>query len=127
MNRGLGRAMDEATKTLEHEFRAEPGSFLLRLRCELVWDREGFSRLEKAMRAVCEQMQGAEQLPRWLAEGYHHVATDVPSWTAHPNFPRPEPQAYYDSCVERLTDLADWFFRGEHVYQEPHVWPELQA
>ncbi|WP_418960194.1 hypothetical protein [Streptomyces tritici] len=117
--------MDHALKILEREFRSEPGSFLLRLRCELVWDRGSFSELERAMRAVCAGMREAEELPRWLAEGYYHVATDVPSWTAHPGFPRPEPAEYYAACIERLTDLADWFFRGEHVYIEPHTWPEL--
>ncbi|MFD6888791.1 hypothetical protein [Streptomyces sp. NPDC059957] len=117
--------MDQALKTLEHEFRSEPGSFLLGLRCDLVWDQAGFSKLEKAMRAVCERMQEAEELPRWLAEGYYQVATEVPSWTAHPNFPRPEPADYYAACIERLTDLADWFFRGWHAYTEPRIWPEL--
>ncbi|WP_338779068.1 hypothetical protein [Streptomyces sp. DG1A-41] len=41
------------------------------------------------------------------------------------NFPRPEPKEYYAACIERLTDLADWFFRGEHAYMEPHTWSEL--
>ncbi|WP_406196994.1 hypothetical protein OG920_19230 [Streptomyces europaeiscabiei] len=117
--------MDEALKILEHEFRSEPGSFLLGLRSDLAWDRDAFSRLENVMRTVCERFQGDDHLPRWLAEGYYHVATDVPPWTAHPNFPRPEPSVYYASCIERLTDLADWFFRGEHSYLEPHDWPEL--
>ena len=111
--------------TLKHEFSAEPGSFLLALRSDLRWDQEAFARLERAMRAVCERVQGDEQLPRWLAEGYYQVATQVPSWTAHPNFPRPQPDDYFASCIERLTDLADWFFWGEHAYQEPHTWPEL--
>lgn len=60
-------AMDQALKTLEHEFRSEPGSFLLGLRSDLVWDRGAFSRLEKAMRTACERLQDAEELPRWLA------------------------------------------------------------
>ncbi len=118
-------AMDLALKTLEREFRSEPGSFLLGLRSDLVWDRGAFSKLEKAMRTVCEHLQDAEELPRWLAEGYYHVVTDVPSWTAHPNFPRPQPEEYYNACIERLTDLADWFFRGDHAYMEPHTWSEL--
>ena len=118
-------AMDLALKTLEREFRFEPGSFLLGLRSDLVWDRGAFSKLEKAMRTVCEHLQDAEELPRWLAEGYYHVVTDVPPWTAHPNFPRPEPEEYYNACIERLADLADWFFRGDHAYMEPHTWSEL--
>jgi hypothetical protein len=117
--------MDQALKTLEHEFRSEPGSFLLGLRIDGVWDRAAFSNLEKAMRTVCERLQDAEELPRWLAAGYYQVATDVPSMTAHPAFPRTEPADYYAACIERLTDLADWFFRGEHSYLEPHTWAEL--
>lgn len=117
--------MDDALKVLEFEFRSEPGSFLLRLRCDLVLDREAFSRLERAAREVCGGLQEADALPRWLAEGYYHLAVEVPAWTSHPNFPRPEPVEYYDACIERLSDLADWFFRGWHVYMEPHTWPEL--
>ena len=49
----------------------------------------------------------------------------MPEWTAHPNVPRPEPASYYTDCLERLRDLADWFFHGVHNYLEPHVWPEL--
>ncbi|WP_437071773.1 hypothetical protein [Streptomyces sp. enrichment culture] len=117
--------MDQALKTLQREFGSEPGSFLLGLRIDGVWDRAAFSTLEKAMRTVCERLQDAEELPRWLAEGYYVVATDVPAMTAHPAFPRTEPAGYYAACIERLTDLADWFFRGEHSYMEPHTWPEL--
>ncbi|MEV6330201.1 hypothetical protein [Streptomyces sp. NPDC051909] len=117
--------MDEALRILEHEFRNEPGSFLLRLRCDLVWDRDAFSRLESAARAVCERLEDAETLPRWLAVGYYQLATEVPAWTSHPDFPRPEPREYYDACIERLTDLADWFFHGWHAYTEPHEWTEL--
>jgi hypothetical protein len=112
-------------RILEQEFRSEPGSFLLRLRIELVWERDAFTRLERAMRAVCERTQEADQLPRWLAEGYYQVATEVPAWTSHPNFPKPEPADYYAACLERLADLADWFFRGWHAYEEPHAWPDL--
>lgn len=76
------------------------------------------------MRAVCERVQEAEELSRWLAEGYY-VAREVPAWTSHPNFPRPEPREYYEACIERLSDLADWFFHGWHAYTEPHTWPAL--
>ncbi len=120
----MGR-MDDAVGVLQHEFRSAEGSFLLRLRCDLVWDREAFSRLERAMRQICEQNQAAERLDRWMAEGFYDVATQVPGWTGHPRFPRPEPEAYYVACIERLGDLADWFFRGWHAYQEPHAWREL--
>jgi hypothetical protein len=69
------------------------------------------------MRVVCERTQEADQLPRWLAEGYYQVATGVPAWASHPNFPKPESADYYAACLERLADLADWFFRGWHAYE----------
>lgn len=44
--------MDETTKVLRREFDAEEGSFLLRLRGDLEWDRAAFTSLERAMRAI---------------------------------------------------------------------------
>ncbi len=78
------------------------------------------------MRTVCERPQEAEGLPRWPAQGHYHVATDVPSWTAHPDFPRPGPADHCTACIERLTDPADRLFRGRHAYLEPHTWSDLQ-
>ncbi|MEU5127012.1 hypothetical protein [Streptomyces mobaraensis] len=118
--------MDEAIeKTLKQEFDAEEGSFLLRLRGDLEWDRAAFTRLERAMRVACEQSQGDEKLDRWLAEGFYEVAMWVPTWTSHPNFPRPTPDTYYEDCIERISDLTSWFFRGWHDYSEGHLWPDL--
>ena len=119
--------MDEAIKTLSREFAAEEGSFLLRLRGDLAWDRAAFTRLERAMRATCEQCRSRDTLDRWTAEGFHHLATWVPTWTAHPNFPRPGPDTYYQDCLTRLADLADWYFRGWSAYLDDHVWPDLQT
>ncbi len=47
----LGNVDDLAL--LRQEFTAGDGSFLLRLRIDLHWDRPAFSRLEQAMRRVC--------------------------------------------------------------------------
>lgn len=110
---------------LRREFEAVEGGFLLRLRCDLAWDRAAFSRLEQAMRFACGQHERHDDVPRWMAEGFYEVSHFVAEWTSHPNFPRPEPAEYYQDCLERLRDLADWFFRGWHAYQEPHVWREL--
>jgi hypothetical protein len=117
--------VDDAVAVLRREFNAEPGSFLFKLRVDLEWDREAFTRLERAMRAVCVDYSDRDQLDRWLAEGFFFVATWVRDHTAHPGFRRPTPESYYDACVERLWELADWFFRGYHVYQEPHEWVDL--
>lgn len=117
--------MDEAIGVLRREFDAEEGSFLLRLRGDLEWDRAAFTRLERAMRTACEHCQGDEKLDRWLAEGFYEVATWVPMWTSHANFPRPTPEAYYEDCMERISDLAGWFFRGWHVYSDGYLWSDL--
>ncbi len=117
--------MDDALTVLRREFEAVEGSFLLRLRRDLVWDRAAFSRLEQAMRVACAHYEGHDDVPRWLAEGFYEVSQFVAEWTGHPNFPRPQPAQYYRDCLERLRDLADWFFRGCHAYQEPHVWRDL--
>ncbi|GAA2126352.1 hypothetical protein GCM10009759_78700 [Kitasatospora saccharophila] len=117
--------VDEVMGVLRQEFDAEEGSFLLRLRGDLEWDRAAFSRLERAMRAACERLQGDEKLDRWIVEGFYEVATWVPSWTSHANFPRPVPDSYYEDCIERLGDLVDWFFRGWHNYSEGHAWVDL--
>ncbi|MFE7591615.1 hypothetical protein ACFU6K_19625 [Kitasatospora sp. NPDC057512] len=116
--------MDEVMSVLRQEFDAEEGSFLLRLRGELEWDRAAFTRLERA-RAACKQLQEEQKLDRWIAEGFYELATWVPSWTSHPNFPRPVPDSYYEDCIERLGDLADWFFRGWHDRSEGDSWVDL--
>ncbi|MFI1479968.1 hypothetical protein [Streptomyces sp. NPDC020747] len=117
--------MDEITKVLRREFDAEEGSFLLRLRGDLEWDRAAFARLERAMRVACERSQSDEKLDRWVVEGFYEVVTWVPSWTSHPNFPKPAPDACFEDCVERIGDLANWFFRGWHNYSEGCVWTDL--
>ncbi|WP_326763569.1 hypothetical protein OG978_02350 [Streptomyces sp. NBC_01591] len=116
--------MDETIEVLRREFNAEEGSFLLQLRGRQ-WDRTAFTRLEQAMRAACAQFETSEKIDRWLAEGFYEVATAVPSWTSHPAFPRPAPDAYYEECLERIGDLADRFFRGESNYYPGHVWTDL--
>lgn len=110
---------------LRQEFGAGEGGFLLGLRPEFVWDRGAFTRLERAMRAVCQRTQDDDTLERWMAEAFYYIPRFVRDWTTHPNFPRPQPQQYHDDCLRRLDDLADWFFHGRHMYLEPHVWPDL--
>jgi hypothetical protein len=117
---------DECLSLLRREFSAEEGTFLLTLRgAGIEWDKAAFSRLEKAMRWACEKYRDHDQLDRWMAEGFYEASRFVREWTAHPNFPRPGPEQYYNDCIQRLDDLTDWFFRSWHVYQEPHHWPDL--
>ncbi|MFI6758293.1 hypothetical protein ACIBF5_04005 [Micromonospora sp. NPDC050417] len=115
----------EALEVLRREFASEDGTFMLALYAERRWDCQAFTRLEQAMRSVAMEYADRDQLDRWLAEGYFHLSTWVRDHTSHPDFPRPMPDSYYDACVDRLWELADWYFRGEHIYQEPHVWEAL--
>jgi hypothetical protein len=117
---------DERLSVLRREFSAEADTFLLTLRgAGIEWDKGAFSRLEKAMRWACEEYRDHSQFDRWMAEGFYEISRFVREWTSHPGFPRPEPEQYYRDCIQRLDDLADWFFRGWHVYQEPHHWSDL--
>jgi hypothetical protein len=110
---------------LRREFGAEDGSFLLRLRSDLYWDRAAFSRLEQAMRRVCAQQESQQQLGRWLVEGYWYLSDNVPAHTSHPGFPRPEPAEYYQAVIKRLWDLQYWFVMGQSPYDPGYEWPDL--
>lgn len=118
--------MHEHLDLLRREFEAGQGTFLPGLRGEgPEWDKAAFSRFEKAMRWACEHFQDDDQLDRWMAGGFYHTSWFVREQTSHPNFPRPEPEQYYNDCIQRIGDFADWFFRGRHGYTEPHHWPDL--
>ena len=58
-------------------------------------------------------------------EGFWFVSWFVKDWTGHPNFPRPQPEMYYKNAIDRLNDLAYWFFMGESPYQEGHQFNPL--
>lgn len=75
-------SIDDMLAILWHEFFAEPGSLLLKLRVELRWDKVAFDRMTEAMRKCCklfEEKSGTEdyhlhyvldKVPRWLASGF---------------------------------------------------------
>ncbi len=113
--------MDPAClEVLRQEFTASDGSFLIQLRPGLVWDKEAFSRLVTAMEACCKAYEGKESLERWLAQGFWYLPWFVKHWTGHPNFPRPQPEEYYTNAIDRLSDLAYWFFMGYSPYEGGH-------
>lgn len=116
--------MTEADDALRAEFFAEDGTFLLEVR-GLYWDREAFTRLERLMRQACAEHEGADALERWMVEGFWFCSDWVPTWTSHPNFPRPEPQAYYEAAIERMRDLQWWFVMGQSPYEAHHRWEDL--
>jgi hypothetical protein len=95
-----------------------PDSFMMQLRPNLTWDKEAFAKLVTAMEACCKACEGQASLERWLVQGFWFVSRFVKHWTEHPNFPRPEPQEYHKKALERLDDLAYWFFNGNSPYEE---------
>jgi hypothetical protein len=101
---------------LKNEFEAGTASFLIRLRSDLEWDKEAFSRLISAMQKCCELQDESETVERWLAQGFWYIPAFVRNWTTHPDFPRPHPKSYYEQAYERPDDLAFWFFFGGSPY-----------
>ncbi len=110
---------------LSQEFSAEPGSFLLQLRCDLRWDTAAFTRLTGAMLAYARAHQGDEVIPRWVAEGFCYVSWFVRDWSTHESFPREHPPPYYDDAYQRLHDLAYWLFTGTSPYESEDAFDEL--
>ncbi|HEY1391381.1 MAG TPA: hypothetical protein VGF38_22775 [Ktedonobacterales bacterium] len=127
---------DEWYSILQHEFSGEEGSFLLRLRCDLVWDKAAFSRLTAAMLECCkaydkgphipptlfgESAYDKDSLPRWLAEGFWFTYEFTKGHASHPAWSEKiarEPE-YYDKAYDRLFNLADWFFTGQCGFLDP--------
>lgn len=116
---------------LQSEFCAEDGSFLLQLRCDMVWDPVAFTRLTQAMLACCRAyalddpnptlMEPAREkllVPRWLAEGFWYVSFFVRDHTSHPAWSERTSRHpdYYERAYKRLEALAEWFFTGRCPY-----------
>lgn len=78
--------VDYGLLVLRQDFEAGEGSFLLRLRPELVWVRGAFTRLQRAMRAVCKRMQDDDKLDRWIAEGFYYVPGSCGTGPRAPTF-----------------------------------------
>ena len=101
---------------LRNEFEAGEDSFLIKLRPDLEWDKEAFSRLISAMQTYCEQRRKSEMVECRLAQGFWFIPGFVRDWSSHQDFPRVHSQEYYDKAYRRLDDLAWWFFMGESPY-----------
>jgi hypothetical protein len=67
---------------LQKEFAAEPGSFLLALRCDLRWDHGLLRRLMHAMEQCCRPLARSDSVERWLAEGFWYLFTHA--WAEDP-------------------------------------------
>ena len=108
--------MNNYIDILRNEFVEMDDSFLIKIRVHLEWDKKHFAQLVSAMKACCENQEGAENIEKWLAGGFWYVSRFVRDWTTHENFPRPYPNEYYEEAYEYLDDLADWLFMGECPY-----------
>jgi hypothetical protein len=111
--------------TLRVEQEGRPGSFTDVMRHEYRWDEEGFTRLEVAMRAACEVLQGQTTIERWVGEGFWCWTAVVPELTEHPRFSPPE-TTYLRECLARLRDLGSWFFNGTSPYGPDHLWEPVR-
>ncbi|WP_204004698.1 hypothetical protein [Micromonospora lutea] len=112
MSEGRVQTVEEALAVLRGEFGCDDGSFLMQLRIDLEWDRAAFARLEAALRVVCERYDRREASDEWLTESCRSIPNWVAGHTAHPSFPRPQPESYYRDSLDRLRALAAWFLHG---------------
>ena len=111
--------------TLHAEREAREGSFTRAMRREYRWDEEAFTRLEAAMRAACQALDGRSTIERWVGEGFWCWTAVVPELTVHPRFAPPDPH-YLRQCLARLRDLGSWFFNGASPYSPDHVWEPVR-
>ena len=109
--------MEDFMAVLKNEFEAGEGSFLIKLRPRLEWDKAAFNRLVSAMKHCAECGSGDPKLERWVAEGFWYMSHFVREWALHPSFPKVHSVEYYDKAFTRLDDLAYWFFTGRSPYE----------
>ncbi|MES2569584.1 MAG: hypothetical protein V4710_05965 [Verrucomicrobiota bacterium] len=107
----------KSREILKRHFDGEDGTFLIIARCELRWDWQAFRELTSAMCSVAADEKGGQQIERWVAHGFWFCDTWIREWTGHPDFPRPEQQAYEDA-IELIHDLAYYLFLGESPYED---------
>jgi hypothetical protein len=114
--------MTEYEPILRQEFAAEEGSFLLQLRCDLVWDQAAFLRLVGAMEQCARDHEGRQTIERWIAEGFWFCGQYIKNWSTHPSFPKPHGDTYYEEAYERLWDLSHWLFVGRSPFEGEPPW-----
>ena len=113
---------EDLLNRLHHAFRAEDGSFLLKLRSGLEWDQAGFAALIQDMASVCELYGGSEMIERWLADGFWYLPNFIKTWIVHPDFPKEQLPANHALVAELLEDLAHWFFTDDCPWENPEGW-----
>ena len=119
VSRPVTRMSREQSRTLlRREFKAESGTFTRALRSQLTWDREAFAGLVTAMHVICTDYSDQPHLERWLAEGIWQSNAFITAWSGNREFPRTEPDEYYERAWDQLNELAGWFFGGISPYND---------
>ncbi|MGC4014605.1 MAG: hypothetical protein QM755_08845 [Luteolibacter sp.] len=103
---------------LQYQFDAEEGSFLLKLRCELIWDKEAFHCLVEAMEVCAREQEAVQALDRKTAEGFWYCSWFIEQWATHPSFPKDYDEDYYQQAFEHLRDLSFWYFTGHKPWKD---------
>jgi hypothetical protein len=109
--------MEDFMTILKNEFEAGDGSFLIKLRPNLEWDKAAFNRLASAMKLCAERVSLEPKLERWVAEGFWFVPRFVREWATHSSFPKVYPTEYYERAFTRLEDLAYRYLMGQSPYE----------
>jgi hypothetical protein len=117
--------MEDFMTILKNEFDAGEGSFLIKLRPNLEWDKAAFNRLTSAMKLCAESKSSDPKLERWVAEGFWFVPRFVREWATHPNFQKVHAADYYERAFTRLDDLAYWYFMGRSPYESGKHFEDL--
>ncbi len=117
--------MTEHLAILRREFDAEEGTFLLRLRVELEWDRPAFSRLIRVMEQCAVEHEGSDRIERWIACGFWFLEQTAADWVGHPDRGRTGDEEYYRQACMRLRDLASWLFFGASPFEGQGPLPPL--
>jgi len=117
--------MEDFMTILKNEFDAGEGSFLIKLRPNLEWDKEAFNRLATAMKRCAESKSNEPKLERWVVEGFWFVPRFVREWASHPNFKKVHAADYYPRAFTRLDDLAYWYFMGRSPYESGKHFEDL--
>lgn len=110
---------------LRGELEAADGSFLIKLRSELKWDKDAFNHLTKELHRYVRERDHGAPIPRWVAEGFWYVDSWVREWSSHESFPRPHGDAYYEAAYERLHALAFWLFTGSSMHEREDAYDPL--
>ncbi len=110
--------MERAFEQLRREVDAEPGSFLLALRCDLEWSKPACLRLVALMEDFVDDISAPSEaergtIERWAAAGLWYVNGFVEDRSSHQNFPRVHGGEYHQRAEERRSDLAFRLFADQ--------------